>query len=467
MADNHTGAPSRFGRGWIPGERDIGLPGDDGAGGGLGAIGMVPLHHLADGPPPSFDRLRMSGGGEELSASSPLPLRGGVGGGALRDRATSREETPHPNPSPEREGLIAPPLAFTPARQVRFLDVLARSGNVRLACGQAGVSHESVYRARRRDTAFAQAWDAALVLGRGAAEEALAERALNGVEESIFYRGELVGTRRRHDARLLLAHLARLDRMAGETEAGADAARFDELLAVVAGAQPDPALMAYFMLEQNEDPPFLPPTRGEHASKAARDARLESDDRWCGTTLEEMDAQYAREDAIARGEEVEPEPEPVEPEDAWVEAAAQWDEWHDAACAAVDAALDGGEAGGAAQGASGEGRDGLRQAQPERIWDEEAGAEGAEPVEGPIEFKCANQSPRLPGGAGAAGRSLNRVNRCQHPLAQVAGSNPSTTLRAVPLPIAAQRGGSGDAAKILPVPKGWGGGPPAQRVVEG
>ena len=54
------------------------------------------------------------------------------------------------------------------------------------------------------------------MLARDHAEQVLADRALNGVEEKVFYHGEEVATRTRYDSRLLLAHLARLDAKAKE-----------------------------------------------------------------------------------------------------------------------------------------------------------------------------------------------------------------------------------------------------------
>jgi hypothetical protein len=81
------------------------------------------------------------------------------------------------------------------------------------------VSPQTAYRARRASQAFRQCWDAALVIARDHAEQVLADRALNGVEEKVFYHGEEVATRIRYDSRLLLAHLARLDRMAEAREA--------------------------------------------------------------------------------------------------------------------------------------------------------------------------------------------------------------------------------------------------------
>src|SRR5690606_37988113 len=128
---------------------------------------------------------------------------------------------------------------FDTARQVRFLDALATCGEVRAAAARVGVSRETVYRARRRDPQFKRLWDAALVHARAQAEAELATRALHGIEVPVFVRGEHVATWRRHDARLLLAHLRRLDRRVEDDHAATvRAERFDELLAGLAGHAP-------------------------------------------------------------------------------------------------------------------------------------------------------------------------------------------------------------------------------------
>ena len=106
--------------------------------------------------------------------------------------------------------------ALRPAQQAEFIERLARSGNVRDAAKACGISRATVYRLKRDDYRFEQLWKAALVMARDHAEQVLAERALNGVEEVVYYHGEEIATRRRYDARLLLAHLARLDRLAGD-----------------------------------------------------------------------------------------------------------------------------------------------------------------------------------------------------------------------------------------------------------
>ena len=117
---------------------------------------------------------------------------------------------------------------FTPRAQGEFLANLQLYGNVRLACRAARVSAQTAYRARRRSTALARAWDAARVAARDHAEQVLAERAIEGVEEAVYYHGEEVARRRRYDSRLLLAHLARLDRLAEREDMGAALARLDE-----------------------------------------------------------------------------------------------------------------------------------------------------------------------------------------------------------------------------------------------
>ena len=223
---------SSFGRGWIPGDRDIGLPGE-----------------------------------------SPLPPAGGAGGGHVGSGAAYPEHALPPAPSRWREGEPALALPFTPDRRVRFLHHLATTGNVRRACAAVGVSPQSAYVHTRRDPAFAAGWDAALLLARDAAEEVLAERALNGTLETIFYRGEAVGSRVRFDARLLLAHLARLDSHHEQAEAAQGiAARFDDYLEELSAGEP-----VFHPLDHDPDGPphWAPahPTR-EEALRRARERAL-------------------------------------------------------------------------------------------------------------------------------------------------------------------------------------------------
>jgi hypothetical protein len=127
---------------------------------------------------------------------------------------------PVTNPLPPHH---QPDGGWSEARRCKFLALLAESGNVRAAALACGLSPQSAYKLRRREPGFARAWLAAILLARDHAEQVLADRALLGVEEPVFYRGEQVGVRRRYDTRLLLAHMARLDALADES-AMADAA---------------------------------------------------------------------------------------------------------------------------------------------------------------------------------------------------------------------------------------------------
>lgn len=258
--------PSPFGRGWIPAERDVGLPGE------------------AETPPPV--QRRGPGGGV------------GCDGGLLTP--------PPPTPSCEEEGAFQPfsvEPVLTPAIKLRFVDELSRHGNVRVAAARVGVSRSGVYLARRRDGAFDLAWRGALVLARRHVEAVLAERALDGVEEAVFYHGEQIATRRRFDTRLLLAHLARLDQLCeADGAAAAQAGAFDAALAALAGlpeAEPAPPAMPAPVDEPVDDP-------AEAAKQAQRDGQLRA---WLEV--------WARDSAMLNAEQVAEALDPCadEPED--------------------------------------------------------------------------------------------------------------------------------------------------------
>jgi hypothetical protein len=119
------------------------------------------------------------------------------------------------------------PQHFTRAAQAEFLEALSDWGNVRAAAKRVGVSRSTAYRMRRACPRFRELWDGALLIARPQVEEVLADRALNGITETVFYHGEEVATRKRFDARLLLAHLGRLDRLSHNRAAANAAIEFD------------------------------------------------------------------------------------------------------------------------------------------------------------------------------------------------------------------------------------------------
>ena len=73
------------------------------------------------------------------------------------------------------EPLTTRPIRYdgwTPDRRQRFLDLLAAGLDVRRACAGVGLSRQAAYTLRRRDPAFAQAWDGALSSARTVRDEA-------------------------------------------------------------------------------------------------------------------------------------------------------------------------------------------------------------------------------------------------------------------------------------------------------
>jgi hypothetical protein len=61
---------------------------------------------------------------------------------------------------------------WTPHRRQLFLGFLAGRADVKRACASVGLSRQAAYKLRRRDPAFALAWDGALRSARRRAEEA-------------------------------------------------------------------------------------------------------------------------------------------------------------------------------------------------------------------------------------------------------------------------------------------------------
>jgi hypothetical protein len=113
---------------------------------------------------------------------------------------------------------------FTPERQVAYLSTLAACGVVIDACRAAGICKDTAYNLRNsaQGRAFALAWDAAILISRGRMSDELISRGMNGCIDRLYRNGELVAERHRHDNRLAMAILTRLDRQAeGLGEGGA------------------------------------------------------------------------------------------------------------------------------------------------------------------------------------------------------------------------------------------------------
>lgn len=107
--------------------------------------------------------------------------------------------TPVPRETKRHDG-------WTEERQRRFIEALADTGSVSAACKAVDMSTVGAYQLRRQHGAdsFREAWAAALDLGVQRLEDIAMERALNGVEEPFYAYGNLIGTRRKYNDRLLM-----------------------------------------------------------------------------------------------------------------------------------------------------------------------------------------------------------------------------------------------------------------------
>ncbi len=85
-----------------------------------------------------------------------------------------------------------------------FIEKLRESGNVRLACREAGVARTAPYKIRKRSKRFAAAWDDALEEACDALEAEARRRAVEGVEIPVYFQGEVVGHLTKHSDQLLI-----------------------------------------------------------------------------------------------------------------------------------------------------------------------------------------------------------------------------------------------------------------------
>jgi hypothetical protein len=100
--------------------------------------------------------------------------------------------------------------SWTARRRTAFLTELAATANVSHAARTVDMTAQGAYKLRSRDPAFDAAWQAALGAGYERLELQLLDRALNGTQQDVWYRGEVVGARTAFSdglaLRLLTAH---------------------------------------------------------------------------------------------------------------------------------------------------------------------------------------------------------------------------------------------------------------------
>jgi hypothetical protein len=106
---------------------------------------------------------------------------------------------------------------FTGPKQAIFLERIAEGATVAQAAQAAGISPQAAYnlRNRRAGRAFNIGWEAAGRRARRPLADRLHDRSVAGQTETIRDKDRrLIGTRHRHDNRLAMAMLTRLDRKA-------------------------------------------------------------------------------------------------------------------------------------------------------------------------------------------------------------------------------------------------------------
>jgi hypothetical protein len=112
------------------------------------------------------------------------------------------------------EALIDP-QAETRARLVArseqaddvFFEWLSQGYPVSAAAEMARYSRTIVYRWRTQDRDFAERWNLSLRISLDTAREEAMRRIFDGVEEPVFQKGAVVGTRRKYSERLLIEWL--------------------------------------------------------------------------------------------------------------------------------------------------------------------------------------------------------------------------------------------------------------------
>jgi hypothetical protein len=92
----------------------------------------------------------------------------------------------------------------TPENEQTFIETLEDTCNVREACRVSEIARTAVYQWRKDDAAFAKRWEDALAIGADSLEEEAVRRAREGVDEPVFYKGDICGAVRKYSDTLLI-----------------------------------------------------------------------------------------------------------------------------------------------------------------------------------------------------------------------------------------------------------------------
>ena len=93
---------------------------------------------------------------------------------------------------------------WTLERQIAFIQRFAATASVTDSARYVGMTRQSARDLYGRSAPFRAAWDEAAKLCVGVLGETALDRAVNGVQEQVWYKGKMVGFREKHDNRLLM-----------------------------------------------------------------------------------------------------------------------------------------------------------------------------------------------------------------------------------------------------------------------
>ena len=105
-------------------------------------------------------------------------------------------------PTAENQGLSS--------KETLFLDLLSEGVSVCEACERADIPRRSIYNRRRDDQTFREKWDESLRMAADMLEGEADRRGRDGWGEDVYYRGQVVGQRKRYSDRMLMFRLKAL-----------------------------------------------------------------------------------------------------------------------------------------------------------------------------------------------------------------------------------------------------------------
>lgn len=116
---------------------------------------------------------------------------------------------------------------FTDAQKVKFLDALAQTGIIARACAAAKIAHLVFYYNYQSDPEFRRMVEDAMALGAIAIEDEAKKRALEGIEEDVYFKYDKIGVIRKYSdfliAFLLKGHFPHKYGNAVSADVGTDA----------------------------------------------------------------------------------------------------------------------------------------------------------------------------------------------------------------------------------------------------